>query len=162
MESKEIKNENREVKSEEKRTGFNYNFISVAILYIWALAFIFETGKIEEPDSRIFPYAVSAFAIFLATILLLSSIFGKRRYEEFDFSGTGKAVKYGIILVGYVILVALFGFYIATPIYMMVGMYSLGQRKIPLMVAVSVITPVIVYVFFQVLLKLQIPKGMFF
>ncbi|CDZ75412.1 Hypothetical protein ING2D1G_1274 [Peptoniphilus sp. ING2-D1G] len=151
--------ESKENKTENSKKQFNYNFISVILLYVWAIVFIFEAGKIPDMDSKFFPYIVSGIAIVLATILLLSSIFGPRKNETFDFSGTLKSVKFGALLLVYVILISFFGFYVSTPIYLLGSMYALGQRNKKVMLGVAIFTPIAVYLFFEVLLKLNIPSG---
>ncbi|MDO5041408.1 MAG: tripartite tricarboxylate transporter TctB family protein [Peptoniphilus sp.] len=151
--------ESKENRTENSKKQFNYNFISVILLYAWAILFIFETRKISDMDSKFFPYIVSGIAILLATILLFSSIFGPRKDETFDFSGTSRSIKFGILLLVYVILISFFGFYISTPIYLLGAMYVLGQRNKKIMLGVAIFTPLVVYLFFEVLLKLNIPDG---
>lgn len=149
-------------KNDKVKTEFNYNYISVILLYVWALAFIVEARNITEPQSRIFPYFIGGIAIFLATILLIKSKFNLGFQDTFDFSGTGKAIKYGVILIIYVALTATLGFYISTPLYLLGGMWMLGQRNKKLMIGVAIGTPLIIFLFFDLILGIKIPMGMFF
>jgi len=150
-------------KNNTTKKPFNYNYISVVLLYVWALIFIIEAYRnITDSGSKIFPYFVGGFAIFLATVLLIKSKFNIGKQETFDFSGSKKSIIYGIILVVYVALVATIGFYIATPIYLYFGMWMLGQRNKKVMISVSLALPLAVFLFFDLLLGMKIPAGILF
>ena len=41
------------------KKSFNFNYLSVIIIYVWALAFLLWTPKIKDPGSRMFPVAIS-------------------------------------------------------------------------------------------------------
>lgn len=149
-------------KNEEGKKPFNYNYISVALLYAVALLFIVSARSISEADSKIFPYIVAGLTIVLASIILIKSLFNLGRQETFDFTGSFKAFKFGVVLLIYIALTVIFGFYISTPIYLFFGMKILGQKNLKLMLIVSVATPLIIYLFFDLLLGMEIPTGIFF
>ena len=148
-----------------KRTkkGFKYIYLSVVLLYIWALVFIIDAKlNIADSQSKIFPYFVGGLAIVVATIILLKSIKGKERDEDYDFSGSFKVAKFSLVLIAYVIAIMFLGYYISTAIFLFTGMWMLGQRNIKVMIAVSIATPLIIYLFFDLALQLQIPTGILF
>lgn len=142
---------------------FNYNYASVILLYVWALIFFIATTSIKNPDSRIFPYFVSGMAIVLSTILLLKTYFkwGKKE-DTFDFSGSRSAVIMVGILLSYITVTAVIGFYIATPFYLYIAMWILGQRNKKVMLMISLLMPILIFLFFDLILGMRIPQGMFF
>lgn len=142
------------------KKSFNFNYLSVIIIYIWALAFLLWTPKIKDPGSRMFPVAISISAIVLATILLLKTYFKWGKQEELDFTGTKMAMLMAAFLVAYVALIEAVGFYLATPFYLYITMWVLGQRRKKLMLTISIVMPLLVYLFFDLILGMQIPEGM--
>jgi len=141
------------------KKSFNFNYLSVIIIYVWALAFLLWTPKIKDPGSRMFPVAISIFAIVLATILLLKTYFKWGKQEELDFTGTKMAILMAAFLVAYVALIEAVGFYLATPFYLYITMWVLGQRRKKLMLTISIVMPLLVYLFFDLILGMQIPEG---
>ncbi|HWQ30211.1 MAG TPA: tripartite tricarboxylate transporter TctB family protein, partial [Negativicutes bacterium] len=125
---------------------------------VWAGAFLLWTPKIKDPGSRMFPIGISIFAILLATALLIRTKMGK--VENPDFTGTKMAMIMAGLLVAYVGFIELVGFYIATPFYLYITMWILGQRNKKLMLTISVLMALGVYLFFGLLLDMQIPEGM--
>ncbi|WP_372997711.1 tripartite tricarboxylate transporter TctB family protein [Lutispora sp.] len=148
------------MENKTSKKSFNFNYLSVALIYIWALAFLLWTPKIKDPGSRMFPVAISIFAIVLATILLLKTYFKWGKQEELDFSGSKMAMLMAALLIAYVALIEAVGFYLATPFYLYITMWVLGQRKKKLMISISILMPLIVFVFFDLILGMQIPEGM--
>lgn len=144
-----------------EKKEFNYNYLSVIFLYIWAGAFLFSATSIKDDASRMFPTFISIAAIVLATVLLIKTYRSKAGSKEtMDFSGSREAVIFALILLLYIGLAALVGFYFSTPVYLYVTMYLLGQRNHKLMAIVAVSMPLIIFLFFDLLLGMQIPMGM--
>ncbi|HCP15046.1 MAG TPA: hypothetical protein DIT32_04635 [Peptococcaceae bacterium] len=140
---------------------FNYNYLSVFFLYIWAGAFLLSAITIKDASSRMFPSFISIAAIILATILLIKTYRAKgKSTESMDFSGSREALIFALILLAYIGLATVVGFYFATPVYLFVSMYLLGQRNYKLMAIVTLSIPLGVYLFFDLLLGMQIPMGM--
>lgn len=148
------------MENKTSKKSFNFNYLSVALIYIWAFAFLLWTPKIKDPGSRMFPVAISIFAIVLATILLLKTYFKWGKQEELDFSGSKMAMLMAALLIAYVALIEAVGFYLATPFYLYITMWVLGQRKKKLMISISILMPLIVFVFFDLILGMEIPEGM--
>lgn len=148
-------------KSATKKSHY-INYGAAIFLTIWALIFMFEAKNIAEPSSRYFPYAIGILTIVISIILVVKSASNIGHQEEFDFSGTSKAMLYAVILTVYVSLIYFIGFYIATPIYLTVGMLVLGQRNIKTIASVTILTTLIIYLFFDLLLGMKIPTGIFF
>ncbi len=158
---KENADENSEIVEKEKRK-FNHNYISVIILYVFSVLFLIESRKITIFDSALFPYIVSGFSIFIATIILIRTRLKRGDKEEFDFEGTPGAIKFALAMAIYAVGCYYIGFYISTIIFLMASMYLLKQRNYKTMIAISILTPVIIYIFFDLLLDLRIPAGILF
>jgi len=149
------------VTTKPEKKEFNYNYLSVIFLYIWAGAFLFSATSIKDDASRMFPTFISIAAMVLATVLLIKTYRSKAGNKEtMDFSGSREAVIFALILLLYIGLAALVGFYFSTPVYLYVTMYLLGQRNHKLMAIVAVSMPLIIFLFFDLLLGMQIPMGM--
>ena len=142
---------------------FNYNYLSVILIYIFALTFLFSTSKIKDADSRIFPYVVSVLAIVLATVFFLQTYFnwGNKR-AQLNFSGTKSALLMGALLLTYIAAIKAVGFYLATPFYLYISMCVLGQKNKKLMLIISLIMPLGSFLFFDLILNMQIPEGSLF
>lgn len=142
---------------------FNYNYIFVIFMYILGFIFLFLTPSIKYADARIWPYIISILTIMSATLLLLKTYYNWGKKEDpIDFSGTLSALFMAVLLFVYIEAIAVIGFYLATPFYLYISMWMLGQKNIKLIFAISLLTPLGVYLFFDLLLKLQIPKGFLF
>lgn len=142
---------------------FNHNYVLVIFLYIWSFIFLFIIPSIKDVDSRLFPYIISILTITSATLLLLKTYYHWGKKEDLvDFSGTLSALFMAFLFLVYIGAIATIGFYLATPLYLYISMWILGQKNIKLIFAISLLTPLAVYLFFDLLLKLQIPKGFLF
>ena len=145
------------------KKSFDFNYILVIFLYIWGLIFFFATPSIKNVDARLFPYIIIILTIVSATLLLLKTYFNWGKKEDsVDFEGTLSALFMAILLLIYIGAIATIGFYLATPFYLFISMLILGQKNIKLIFTISLFTPLSVYIFFDLLLKLQIPKGFLF
>jgi len=148
-----------ENKSTKKQ--FNYNYLSVIFIYLVAGAFLMMTPKIKDPSSRMFPYMIGCLAVVLATSVLIKNMFNLGKKEEpLDFSNSGIAFVMAALLFAYVMFIQFVGFYIATPFYMYITMWVLGQKNKKIMFAISLLFPLGVYIFFQILLNMEIPQGL--
>lgn len=142
------------------KKSFNFNYLSVILIYIWAFAFLLWTPRIKDAGSRMFPIAISIFAIVLATILLIRTYFKWGKEEEISFAGGKLALLMAVMLVAYVALIEVVGFYLATPFYLYLTMLMLGQKNKKIMLTISILMPLIVFVFFDLILGMEIPEGL--
>ena len=108
---------------------FNYDYISVIFLCGTAVVFLLDSTGIKDPDSRVFPLFVSSLAIALSVILVLKNLLHLGRAEEYDFTGTGRAMMMALSLFCYIVAIAAVGFYLSTPVYLYITMWLLGQRS---------------------------------
>lgn len=144
---------------------FNWNIISCIFIYIWAAVFFIASIGIKEQSSRMFPRIMCFLAVVLSTVFLISCLRGKdvkEGDEPISFKGAGRAMIMGVILIGYILLNWLTGFYISTVIFLPVGMLYLGQRNWKLIAGVSIGLPLIVWLFFDLTLGMIMPTGYLF
>ena len=71
--------------NKENKKPFNYDYPTIAFLYLWAAIFLISASSISDTGSKIFPYFASIMAIFLATLLLLKNVLNIGKKEVFDF-----------------------------------------------------------------------------
>jgi len=139
---------------------FNYNYLSVIITYIVAAAFLISTPTIKDPTSRWFPYLITGLAIVLATVILIKNLFKLGKKEEpLDFSNSGISLFMAGLLLAYIVAIEFIGFYLATPFYLYITMLILGQKSKKIVFSISLLFPAAVYLFFDILLKMEIPAG---
>ncbi|MEA4847942.1 MAG: tripartite tricarboxylate transporter TctB family protein [Clostridiaceae bacterium] len=150
-----------ENKSDKK--PFKYDYLSAIFIYVFAIAFLINAFKIKDPGSRMFPIVICITSIAIATLIVFMTRFnlGKNK-ESLDFSGTKTALIMFAFLLIYVTAIEFIGFYIATPIYLYISMLVLGQKNKKMVAAVSLLFPLGVYLFFDLLLKMVIPMGRLF
>lgn len=142
---------------EQKRFSFHYDYVVVVVLYLWSIVYIVASKGINSAGARLFPYIVIALTVGLSTILLIKILFRIGKVDEYDFSGTGRAVALMGLMLIYITAITFVGFYIATPFFLYGTMFALGQRNHKIILACSVILPLFVYLLFDLTLNLQIP-----
>ncbi len=149
------------MKKEKKQ--LNYNLMSCVFIYVWAVVFFIASLSIEDQASRTFPQVLCGLAVLLATVFLVSILTGKYKDDnECCFAGTARAMGMGGILILYIIANYLAGFYISTLLYLPAGMLYLGQRSWKVIAGVTVGLPLIVFIFFDLILGMQMPVGILF
>ena len=153
------------MKTLNTKKKFNWNILSCLFIYIWAGIFFVSSLGIEDAGSRMFPQIMCGLSALLSTLFLISCLRGKDVKEGDDpisFAGTGRAAVMGAILGGYILLNYLTGFYISTVIFLPIGMLYLGQRNWKVIVAISIALPLIIFLFFDLLLGMMMPTGILF
>jgi len=151
------------INEEKKGNTFHWDYITIGFFYLAAIIFLYQTFNLQQMESRIFPYIVLSLAIILNTVLLVKSIkTSPDKREQYSFEGGNRALYITAALLIYVIAIGFIGFYIATPVYLYLTMFMLGQRKQKVLIPVALITTLFVYVVFDLVLSMPIPGGMLF
>lgn len=141
---------------------FNYNYLSIAFIYLVSGIFLVSSFSIEDRASRTFPQVLCGLSILLATIFMIHVISGKEDGNSINLAGTkGAMIMAGLILL-YIIAIYLGGYYVATVIYLPVGMIFLGQRSWKTIIGVDAGVMLVIYLFFGLILSMQMPEGLFF
>lgn len=150
------------MENKSNKNGSKSNYLSAAFIYFISIGFLINAIKIKDSSSRMFPVVICIVSIIIATILVLQTRFNlKKDSKNVDFSGFNVVLKmFGFLLV-YVVGIEIASFYAATPVYLYVTMMSLGQKNKKLMILVSVLFTLSVYLFFDLLLGMEIPMGRF-
>jgi len=143
----------------EKKREFNYNLLGCFFIYLMSGAFLVASFFIEDMSSRIFPQVLCVLCILLATIFLIQILKGKYTNADVNLSGTAKALMMGGIILLYILGINTIGFYIASIVFLPVGMLVLGQRDWKIIVGVDIGVMLFIYLFFGLLLSMQMPEG---
>ncbi|WP_158232536.1 tripartite tricarboxylate transporter TctB family protein [Sporosarcina sp. P13] len=135
------------------------------VLLIFSLIGYFYSTKLAV-DSTIkygpdfFPKLVFSLLAFTSVILLLTAILRFKRSKE--FVSMSQKVIFGVVLfivvlIGYIGLFFLTGFIISTIIFLLIGQWLFGIRKIPILIATSILLPFVLYFVFTFLFKIPLP-----
>lgn len=62
-------------------------------------------------------------------------------------------------LIGFLLLIPLIGFYGAIPVFLFYYMYFLGRHSLVQTLTVSIATPIVTFFFFDVAMRIVLPKG---
>jgi len=113
-----------------------------------------------------------AWPFWLSTVMLISCIFivvnwfrrktGPSQSEE-AYMEKGTLIAVGMVAASLIVTVALFhviGVYGALPLFLVFYVRFLGRHSWPVTAAMAIITPVATFFFFDVALKVTLPKGL--
>lgn len=146
----------------EKNTGFNKNLIFSFFLYFVAGAFLIASFSIEDEASRTFPQVICGLTILLSTLFLISVLRGHYTNDDVNLKGTGLAIFMAGIILLYILAITFVGYYIATVLFLPIGMLILGQRSWKVIVGIDIGVILFVYLFFGILLSMQMPDCILF
>ncbi|NCB73777.1 MAG: tripartite tricarboxylate transporter TctB family protein [Clostridia bacterium] len=146
----------------KKEKRFNFNLIGCFFIYLMSGAFLVSCFSIEDIDSRTFPMILCILCMLLATIFLVQILKGKYTNADINMSGTAKALLMAGIILLYIVAINLVGYYIASIVFMPLAMLILGQRNWKIIVGVDVGVILFLYLFFGLLLSMQMPEGILF
>jgi putative tricarboxylic transport membrane protein len=111
------------------------------------------------------PWVLVGCLLLLSWMLLIKSVFGKAP-EQFDFSISPKE-GFGVIFLtisvfAYVKFMILVGFVLATPVFLALLMLITGSRKWKEIVLVSIFATFGIYLLFQKIFQVILPRGELF
>ena len=120
-----------------------------------------------------YPRLVIAALATLSLLYVVSSFFKKKSTEvtekEIDQRETVVLREYAprtlitiMIVLGYIYLLEFFGFLLATPLGLGVLTYHMGNRSMRTILLVVVIPTLVIYLFFEKVMIISLPKGTFF
>ncbi|WP_366922047.1 tripartite tricarboxylate transporter TctB family protein [Metallumcola ferriviriculae] len=148
--------------------------IFLAVTWIYALIYYLEVMRLPQLSEKL--VIMVAFWVFSAMAIteLIKTVAVIRNLREtgpvVSIGGSEKAKVYlkdrrFLMLLGlaiYTYIIPVLGFFISSYIMFCYFSFILGTRKIPTMVFSGLGVVVMVYVLFAQLLKISLPKGMFF
>ncbi|MBQ3111467.1 MAG: tripartite tricarboxylate transporter TctB family protein [Firmicutes bacterium] len=139
----------------------------VAFMYGVCALFFSMTLKLK-PAAQIYPKFVISLLAVLTTLYVIKMVMDAKKYgvqNGFDevFAGfqAQQFFKVVVMILAFVVMLKVFGFYIAAAVFMLVTLYLLKVPKLHNVIATVVIIA-IVYFAFTEFLGVRLPKGMFF
>lgn len=118
-------------------------------------------------QSKMIPYIYSAALILFSFLLAVTTLLkrGENPKNE-DSIGKEEPIKRVLLIIGmifgYIASVEVLGFYTSTSLFLLIFMGVLRAASLATSFAVSVGTAVVVYFFFETLLNIPVPVGLFF
>ncbi|ARD48632.1 hypothetical protein SporoP37_11055 [Sporosarcina sp. P37] len=135
------------------------------VLLLFSVIGYFFSSKLKV-DSTIkygpdfFPKLVFLLIAVTSVILLITAILRfKRSKDVIAFNGKTVfgVVLFIIVLLGYIALFFQTGFIISTIVFLFIGQWLFGIRKIPILIATSILLPFVLYYVFTFLFKIPLP-----
>lgn len=162
--------------------------IGVFLLVVFLLIFYGAshiTAKISDGvvSARFFPYLVAGFGTILSLSLVISNAYkkwvlkvgapkaGQEAQTINEEKKSGPPIRWGMIVLSivlmaiYLILIDILGFIVASMLYLMAQILILQQnrtvKRVIMVVAISIVVPVIIYLPFRYIFSLMLPLGIF-
>jgi putative tricarboxylic transport membrane protein len=139
--------------------------IGLGIFYAYLAANLPDRNLPNTLGSDFMPWVLAGCLLFLSLLLLIKTVFGGSP-EQLDFSISPKE-GFGVIFLtvcvfAYVKLMILIGFVLATPIFLALLMLITGSRKWKEIVMVSIFATFSIYLLFQKIFQVILPRGEIF
>jgi putative tricarboxylic transport membrane protein len=139
--------------------------IGLGIFYAYLAANLPDRNLPNTLGSDFMPWVLAGCLLLLSLLLLIKTVFGSTP-EQFDFSISPKE-GFGVIFLtvcvfAYVKLMLLIGFVLATPIFLALLMLITGSRKWKEIIMVSIFATFSIYLLFQKLFQVILPRGELF
>ena len=137
------------------------------ILMVFSAVFLAEATNFPEGSAQFPKFVLGLFFLLAAILFALGAIrTAKKTYKgdvRVDWRGAvGKAHIVYALIVAYVILIVVIGFFPATIIFCPVIMLYYGIRSVKVLLLVTVIQALFIYLLFVVQLKVLLPHGILF
>ncbi|MBO4301270.1 MAG: tripartite tricarboxylate transporter TctB family protein [Desulfovibrio sp.] len=139
----------------------------IAIMYVICVFFFAMTVKLPE-DAQTYPLCLISGLCVLNTLYLAQCLWKCRRAGFFDdlpqiFNGflSGQFFMVAFCCLGYLVLMYVAGFYIASLVYLTGVMALLSVPKSHILLTVSLLA-VLIYFVFTLFLKVPLPTGILF
>ncbi len=138
-------------------------YISLLMACTGIAALVKASGYPEQ--SRMMPF------IYSSALILFSLLFGLRTFFAHTKSDGDSVEKEEpikkvffvmAIILGYITSIQILGFYTSTTLFLLVFMGLMHAASWYISIGVSVATSVVVYFFFETLLNIPVPEGIFF
>ena len=126
----------------------------------------------DAPGPHFFPYLITVSIIALAVVLLFQGVRGlkdsggladlrpERPSANENFSIVRAAA--GLLLTGlYFFALSMFGFFWSTPVFFAALMWTSGERRPHILLALAIIVPMFLFFLFRDLFQLPLPRGSF-
>jgi len=139
--------------------------IGLGIFYAYLAANLPDRNLPNTLGSDFMPWVLAGCLLLLSLLLFIKTVFGSTP-EQFDFSISPKE-GFGVVFLtvcvfAYVKLMILIGFVLATPIFLALLMLITGSRKWKEIVMVSIFATFSIYLLFQKIFQVILPRGELF
>ncbi len=118
-------------------------------------------GTFNKPRSGFFPLLLGAVIGILATILQLIKFFSKEQADIKVFVPFKKIIPLVVSLFAYVLFIELLGFVVATLLLIVFFLKMIESLSWKLTAPVAIGMPLLTYLVFRDLLRIQLPRGPF-
>lgn len=137
--------------------------MGLAIYFMWH-ATVLPVGWVEGqgPGGGAFPFWLSGLMLLAAGGVFLRSFtpaIASRRDRFFDSVMLRPLIEVAVALIVTVVAMPFAGSYIALPLFMLWYLRVFGRQSWTLSLILTVATPVALFFFFEVTLKILLPKG---
>lgn len=147
----------------------NYVIALIAALVGAAIAYTSYGYGIEMsmfgPGAGFWPFILGVALMAVAALLVFDTLRNKKIFQEQQVIlitvDNVLVYKMMAIVIAYVIVLPIIGFYLATILFLASAMYLLGARKLTLIASVTLIFNAVIYVVFDELLSLSFPLPFF-
>ena len=147
----------------------NYVIALIAALVGAAIAYTSYGYGIEMsmfgPGAGFWPFILGVALMAVAVLLVFDTLRNKNTFKEQQVIlitvDNVLVYKMMAIVIAYVIVLPIIGFYLATILFLASAMYLLGARKLTLIASVTLIFNAVIYVVFDELLSLSFPLPFF-
>ena len=133
-----------------------------SLYFMWhAIALPIGWNGIEGgPGGGAFPFWLSIVMLICASIIFWRSSSGTKFQKfSFDTSMIKPILLVSASLLGTVSLISFIGAYIAIFLFLFWYLRVIGRHSIGLSLTIPVLTPILMFFFFEVTLKIMLPKG---
>ena len=145
---------------------FSLTFVLLLVPKIGAdvQTFVILDEDYNTDKAKLFPFIIGAFLLIISIIIIIKEFIIKAKVPTNDSPKINlqkvKDVSTLIIIsLIYIILLEPIGFFIMTPICLVIYSWVFGSRKWFGFIVLPILITVFVYLCFELLMKVQLPKG---
>lgn len=136
------------------------------VLLLFSIVGLLLSRDLADPNSTgsygpdFFPKLILTLLAILAVTLSVNAIKkyrGSKEYLDLNKKTILDILIFILILVGYILLFFATGFIISTVVFLFIGQWVFGIRKIPLIITTTIVLPIILFFIFSYFFKIPLP-----
>jgi len=137
-------------------------FFAALLPHVWQLGGIRRFGEV---GSGFWPLLILAFATALSLILLFQGLWKITRDSRLETpaqptpGGAARCLATMAIVLGYLLLMPWVGFIVATPVFVLIFMLGLGERRVGLLSTAPLLITIGFFLFFIRFIQIPLPRG---
>ncbi len=148
-----------------KRSVYWQNILTGAVIIVIAVA-AFVLALPMPQQAAVFPKIVAAVLGILGALLVLTTAVRMAKGEAIDEQALDPRILirpliFFAMIILYVVLIRVIGFYVTTAAALVVYMYVMGIHHPKTLAITTVSVMVLIYLVFTMALKVRLPKGIF-